>query len=418
MSGADPARIDLRGLVRPGDTVWWPQGSGEPTPLTAALVEQRAELGPLTVFVATTLSTTLQPEHADHIRFLGLGGLGETARLSRLGLVEVLPVRIASLPALLADGRLPIDVLFVQVTPPDEHGRCSLGVVTDYVAAAMDRARTVVAEINAQMPRTCGDTLVDAARFDHVVHTDRPLITAERRTPSDAIDAVAREVAARIPDGATLQLGIGAVPDALVPHLRSHTDLGAHSGMIGDWVPELVEAGVLTNARKPVDRGVTVTGAIFGSERLYRWADGNPTLRMRTLSGTHSAAALAAQPDLFAVNSAIEVDLGGQVNAEMLGGRYVGGVGGQLDFARAACASMRGRSIVALPSTASAGRTTRIVARLADAVVTTPRADADLIVTEYGTADLRGATLRERAARLIAIAHPAHRDALERASRS
>jgi acyl-CoA hydrolase len=405
--------FDFRAVVRPGDTVLWPQGSGEPTALTSALVRQRADLGGITVFVATTLGATLQPEHVDHIRFLGLGGLGETARLSRRGLVEVMPARVSTLPSLLRTGQLSADVVLVQVSPPDENGQCSLGLVTDYVRAAVDQARTVVAEVNAQVPRTRGDTAIAYGRFDHVLHTDRPPLTVRPGEPSAAVLAVAKQVAALVPDGATLQLGIGGVPDALARFLGYKADLGVHSGMIGDWVPILVEAGVITNSRKPVDCGVTVTGALFGTERLYRWADDNPRLCMRALDGTHGAAALSALPDLWAINSAIEVDLTGQINAEMMNGAYVGGIGGQLDFARAACSSRRGRSVVALASTAARGTVSRIVTRLPDEVVTTPRADADLVVTEFGVADLRGATLHQRAARLMAIAHPAHRAALE-----
>ena len=202
--------------------------------------------------------------------------------------------------------------------------------------------------------------------------------------------------------------------DALGHHLHVKTDLGIHSGVIGDTTLSLMESGVVTNARKEIDSGLTVTGALFGTQRLYDWADRQPTLQLRPLAYTHDASVLANFSTFFAVNGAVEVDLTGQINSEMVGGRHVGAVGGQLDFANAAMASRHGRSIVGLPSTAAGGTVSRITARMTDSIVSTTRADADLIVTEFGIADLRGATVRQRRERLIAIAHPDHREALRR----
>jgi acetyl-CoA hydrolase len=234
-----------------------------------------------------------------------------------------------------------------------------------------------------------------------------------RRDPSVEDEAIAAHVAALVPDGATMQFGVGGTPDAVLAALGDKHDLGVHSGLISDAVLDLVEAGVVTNARKPIDAGLTVTGVIVGSERLYRWADRNPHLLMRPASYTHNPQVLSSFDRFFAINAAIEVDLGGQINAEMVNGTYVGAVGGHGAFARAGAAAPQGRSIIALASTAAGGAISRIVGRLGDAVTTTPRADADLVVTEHGVADLRGATLRQRAERLIAVADPAHREALQ-----
>ena len=220
-------------------------------------------------------------------------------------------------------------------------------------------------------------------------------------------------MAAIVPDGATIQIGIGGTPDAVLARLRDRRDLGIHSGLLSDAVVELIEAGAVTNARKEHDRGVTVTGSLLGTARLYAWADGNPSLALRSLDHTHDPTVLAGLRSLHAINSAIEVDLTGQVNAEVVGGRYVGAVGGQGAFARAGSMAPAGRSIIALPATAAGGTVSRIVPRLAAATVTTPRADADLVVTEHGVADLRGATLGERRERLLAIAAPHLRDGLD-----
>jgi acyl-CoA hydrolase len=366
------------------------------------------------VFVGSSYSGLFRPEHADAMRFCGFGGVGRTSELTKAGVLDVLPVHIGSLPELIAARRLPVDVVLVQLSSPDEQGRHSLGLVADYLQPAIATARTVVAEINPHCPFTYGDTLVPAERLGLVVHDDRPLLSIELQPPSPVEEAIASSVAALIPDGATIQFGVGRTPDAVLRKLVDKRDLGVHSGLISDALVDLIETGVVTNRRKPIDPSVTVTGALLGTDRLYRWADRNPDLAMRALSYTHDPRILAAFDHFYAINSALEVDLTGQINAETVGGRHLGTIGGQGAFARAALTSPGGRSIIALPSVARRGETTRIVANLPDRVVTTSRADADLIVTEHGVADLRGATISERRTRLIAIADPRHRDELER----
>ena len=404
--------IDLRRFLRPGDTVLIGQGTAEPRSLVEALIAQRYELAPLRVFVGASFTGLFEPAHADALDFAGFGGVGRTSTLPRAGVMSILPVHIGSLPSLILDGRLRVDAVFAQVSEPNGDGQHSLGLVADYLQAAMARARVTLAEVNSRVPFTFGDTLVPAANLAATVRDDRPLITAERRAALPEDDVIGRLVASIIPDGATLQFGIGGTPDAVLSHLHGRRDLGVHSGLISDALLDLIESGAVTNARKEIDAGTTVTGALFGTDRLYRWADRNPKLAMRSLSYTHSPRVLAALGSLYAINSAVEVDLTGQINGELAAGQYVGTVGGQGAFARAAISSEAGRSIVALPSTARGGASSRIVRRLTDGVTSTPRADADLIVTEHGIADLRGANLHERAERLIAIADPRHQPEL------
>jgi acyl-CoA hydrolase len=406
------AQIDLSRYVRAGDRIAWGQGAGEPRSLVRALVEQRAQLGGVEVFLGVSFSETLRSEHADHIRFRGLGGFGTNARLSRDGLLEVVPCHMSAVPGLIAEGRIGVDVVFVQVSPADGRGRHSLGVVADYVRAAIAKARVVIAEIDERTPRTRGDTELDAASFTTVIHADEgpPEVPPARIGPVE--ESIAERVAERIPDGAVLQFGIGSTPEAVAARLRDKRDLGIHTSLFGDRALELIECGAVTNARKVVDRGIAVAGMLVGTRRLYDYAHENPALQLRPIAYTHGISVLARLAGFVAVNSAVEVDLTGQVNAESLRGVHVGAVGGAVDFMRGAVAAPGGCSIVALPSTARDGAVSRIVPRLTGGVTTAARSDVDLIATEHGVADLRGMTLGERARRLLAIADPAFREEL------
>ena len=403
--------IDLRTIVAPGDHILWGQGTGEPQTLTEALIAQRADLGGVNVFLGSSFSTTLKPEHADHIHFTGIGGIGGNAVLARAGVLDVIPCHISAVPRLIAAGELPVDVVFVQVAPAGPDGRHSLGLVSDYVAAAMARARVVVAEINDQVPRTRGES-VNAADFDHAIRTSRSPVVVPTPALGVAERRIGELVAELVPERAVLQLGIGSVPGAVASGLAGRRDLAVHGGVIGDWIVDLMQSGVVTNVHKPIDTGITTTGAVFGSRRLYDYVDDNPAIQLRPISYTHNPQILVGLDRLIAVNGAVEVDLTGQVNAETLRGVHIGAVAGQVDFVRAALASSEGLSIIALRSSARGGEVTRIVSRLADGVVTTPRSDADVVITEHGVAHLRGVSLPERARRLIAIADPSVRDTL------
>ncbi len=401
--------FDLLRFIRAGDTVTWGEGTAEPLPLTRELVRSRADIGPITVFVLTSLSDTLQPEHGDVFTFAGLGPAGTNRHLSRAIGFETYPIHLSALPGFIANGTIPIDVVLVQVSPADENGRHSLGVVVDYLQTAIQHARVVVAEVNDQMPYTLGDTLVDGSLFTATIETDRPLLELSAPRPGPVEQRIGAATATLVPDGATIQVGIGSLPAAVLAALHDKSDLGVHSGIVGDGILDLIERAVVTNRKKSIDIGVTVASALFGSRRLYDYADRNPAITLRSVDYTHSLDTLAQIDDLVVVNSAVEVDLTGQVNAETVPGHSVGAVGGQVDFIRGAARSRRGRSLILLPSTARQGGVSRIVSRLNEGVVTTARSDVDTVITEWGIADLRGRSNSERARLLAGIAHPEYR---------
>ncbi len=407
-----PEDLDLRAYVRPGDRIVWGDSTGEPLTLSEAVVAQRAALGGVSVFLAFTFSDTLQPAHADHLRMVGIGGIGTLRRLTRARVVEIIPMHIGQIYGSLLDGSIGCDVAMVQVSPAGPDGRHSFGVTGDFIAAAVTRARTVIAEVNDQVPYTYGDHWLDPDRIDVLVPTSRPLLTIPSAKPGPVEQAIARHAGAFIGDGATLQMGIGIIPDAILGSLTDRRDVGIHSGIVTDVLVDLVEAGAVTNARKPIDAGISITGTFGGTKRLYDFAHRNRTVGLRDSLTTHGDKALTQLPNLVTVNSAIEVDLTGQVGAENTEDEYIGGIGGQADYMRNGQRSPSGHAILALPATVR-GNISRIRARLSGAV-TTARADADVIVTEFGAAELRNQPLRERARRMIAIAHPDHREALER----
>ncbi|MCT9810046.1 acetyl-CoA hydrolase [Acidovorax sp. Be4] len=404
----------LQALLRPGDTLWWGQATAEPLTLTRALVDNRhalAQGGRLRVFVGIGVSDTLRPEQADVIDFFGYSAGGPHRKLAQAGVLDIVPCHYSHLPGLIEEGLLPADVVLLQVSPPDAQGRYSLGLVHEYLPAALRKARVVIAEVNPEIPWTHGSVYLSADDFALLVDAQHPPLSLERSAPGPVELAIAGHIAALVEDGATLQVGIGNLPEAVLSALHGHRDLGLHSGAVGDGIAALAEAGVLTNARKSLDAGVGIGGILMGSERLRKWAHGNPGFALRETAYTHDAQVLACSHKLAAINSAIEVDLTGQINAEVVGGVYVGAVGGALDFLRGAARSRGGLPIVALPATAKGA--TRIVAQLSGPV-STPRSDAGLIVTEYGVADLRGQPLSRRVRRLIDIAAPEHRAELER----
>lgn len=408
------ASLDLSSLIRPGDTVLCGQADAEAVPLTRALAAQRASVGGrFRVFLGISLSDAFAPEHADCIDFVSYCGTGSNRALAKAGVLDILPTHYSHMPELILSGRLPVDVLVIQLAPPDEQGRYSLGLAHEFLIAALERARVVIAEVNDQAPWTFGERYVTEDEIDVIVRTSRPPVESPGGRSGEADLAIARHVAGMVEDGATLQFGLGALPETILAQLKGHRDLGIHSGTIGDGAADLTELGVITNARKSIDPGVTVTGMLMGSSRIHRFAHRNAGIMFRGSDYTHGPDVLARIDRFTALNSAVEVDLTGQINAELAGGTYVGAIGGALDFLRAARRSRGGLPIVALP--AMAGKASRIVARVGG-VVSTPRSDAGIIVTEYGVADLRGVPLKERVRKMIAIAHPDVREQLERDS--
>jgi len=414
MQELSAATLDLSRIIRPGDTIFVGQGTAEALTLTEALAAQRAQIGGVKVFLGPTFSNTWQPEHADYLTFLSYGALGNNQRLAKAGLLNVIPSHMSQLPQLIDSGTLPADVVLIQLSPPNARGEYSFGIANDYLTDAMGRARVVIAEVNEQIPWTHGSDLLKELRIDYLVRTSRPLLELKGATIGVTEQRIAAHAAEFIGDRAVLQTGIGAIPDAILSALRARRDLGVHSGLIGDCVIDLIERGVMNGARKNIDCGLAVGGVVFASESSYRFLHENPRVLLQSVRHTHNLQVIAALDNFIAINSAIEVDLTGQVNAEMAGANYIGAVGGQLDFVRGAWASRGGRSIIALPATTKNDSISRIVARIDSGNVTTPRSDADLIVTEWGAAELRGQTLAERMRRMVAIAHPDFREGLER----
>ena len=299
----------------------------------------------------------------------------------------------------------------LQLAPADAAGNYSLSMAHEYLLSAIDVARVVIAEVNEQAPWTWGERALRDDDLDYIIHTSRPPLELNQHAPGETELAIARNVAGLIEDGSTLQFGLGALPEAILSALADRRDLGIHSGAIGDKTAELMQAGTITNARKNIDRGSTVAGVMFGGRRIQQFCHLNPAVQFRSTVYTHDAGVLASIERFVALNSAVEVDLSGQINAETADGVYVGAVGGAIDFLRGAQRSVGGLPIVAMPSTA--GNISRIVAKLGGPV-STPRSDAGIFVTEYGVADLRGAPLSERTRKIVAIAHPDFREQLER----
>lgn len=405
--------IRLSRHIRPGDAIIWGQSHAEPTTLIGHLIEQRREIGRTRVFLGIGRGGQLQPDHADAFDLLAYCGTGANRKLVQAGVLDILPAHYSHLPRLIETGELPVDVLMLQVSPPDERGRHSLGMAREYLVPALARARVVLGEVNPDVPWTHGGPTLAKDDFALLVPSGQRLIEDEVRPPSAVDMAIGRHVAGLIEDGATLQVGIGTIPDAVLARLADRRDLGLHTGAMGDGAATLWETGAITNARKSIDVGIGVTGTLMGGERIRRLAHRNPALELRGTDEIHGPGVLGRIERFVALNSAIEVDLTGQVNSEMAGGRYLGGIGGIVDFLRAAGASRGGVPIIALPSTG--GGRSRLVPSLSGPV-TVARSDACVIVTEYGVADLRGVSLRDRPARLIAIAHPDHREDLERAA--
>ncbi|MBB3605990.1 acyl-CoA hydrolase [Mycolicibacterium sp. BK556] len=402
--------IDFTEFLSRDDGVWWGQAAAEPRPLVDALITQNARIGPIRTFTGLSWNDQLALNMPARVSMVSYGGLGELRELSRTGRLEVVPCHYSALPRMFAERRLPSDVGLVQVAPPDRDGRCSLGIGVDYVADAVPHTPVLIAEINAQMPPTQGTEPIPLQRFAATITTDRPLPEDPTRSPDPVDRQIAAHIAALVDDGDTVQLGVGSLGAAVLDALGGHQDLGFHTGMITDALMRLIDKGVASGCRKEVEPGLVVAGTALGSAELYRRCPELPIL-FRPTSFTHTPQILSRLKSLVSVNFAVEVDLSGQVGAEISGGVYVGAVGGQVDFTRAAALTGK-RSIIALRSSFR-GRST-IKARLDGGVVTTARSDVDVVVTEHGAAHLRGCSIGERARRLATVAAPQFRDQLEK----
>ncbi|WOC13237.1 acetyl-CoA hydrolase/transferase family protein [Gordonia sp. MP11Mi] len=391
-----------------GTGVWWGQAAAEPRPLVDALLEPGRKRGPLRLFTGLSWNDTLTSVLGDDDEMISYGGLGALRKLGDR--LQVVPCHYGAMPRLFAEGHLPADIGLIQVSPPDDDGRCSLGIGSDYMADAAAVTPRLFAEINKQMPAVPGAPSLPLERFAGMVETDRRLANETVREPEDADRRIAAGIAGLIDDGDTLQIGVGAIGAAVLEALVGHRDLGVHTGMVTDGVMRLIDAGVITNAAKPIDRGFCVAGTALGSTELYDRSTELP-FRFAATSYTHAPQVLSQISNLVAVNFAIEVDLTGQVGAELSRGNYLGAVGGQVDFARAASYTGK-RSVVALRAAVRGRSSIKFV--LEEGAVSTGRADVDCVVTEYGVAHLRGQPLAERRRRLIGVAAPEFRDDLAR----
>ncbi len=398
-----------------GSRVFVSAACSTPFELLGHLAEERAHFGDLEIVVGHLRKPIpLLPHAGKPFRFTTLHASEVYEDLWETGHVDLLPCRYSDYGRLfVGDGAYPVDAALVQVSTPGPDGRVSLGVSVGSTLDLVRGAPLVIAQMNPQMPYTHGAGELPLDAFDYLVRADEPIQELEARPPDETTRTIAASAAGEIPDGATLQFGIGAIPDAILHALSGHRDLGLHGGMVSDACVDLVEAGVLNGSRKEWGRGALVAAEVIGTRRLYDWVDRNPVLQTAPSSCSHGAALLAACPDFVAINSAVEVALDGAVNAESIGSRRVSGPGGQPDFAIGASLAATHRSILAFPSTAAGGTVSRIVERLDPSATTTlPRFLVDRIVTEFGVARLRGLPLRARAQALIEIAHPDFRDAL------
>jgi acyl-CoA hydrolase len=404
--------LDFRDHLRPGDRLVWGQACGEPRTLVHHLLSGPLPHG-LSAFIGIDLSNAIRVEHAARVRLTSYIGSGGNSALHAAGLLDLTPRHYSTLPDYVSAPDTGAHVVMVRIPPPDPDGRVSLGTNHDYLVDAVRQARVVIAEIDGRAPFTEGDADLSTADIDVAVPATLSAAELLPRPPQQVQRRIAAHVAQLVEDGATLQVGVGSLTDAVLAQLDDRRRLGLHSGQLTDGVADLMMSGALTGECKTLDRGVAVAGMLLGSRRLFDFADRNPRISLRRAGYTHAYAVLAQQPKLTAINSALEVDLTGQINSEVAQGRYVGAIGGAVDFLRGAAASPGGVPIIMLPATA--GPTSRIVAALSGPV-SVPRSDVGVIVTEHGHADLRGLTLGQRADALIAIAAPEHRDRLSHAA--
>lgn len=403
--------------IKSGDSIYIQSNAAAPVPLIEALVERNGELKDVEIFHILTMGPAeyIKPEYADSFKVHALF-IGQNVREAvNEGRADYTPCFLSEIPSLFRSRILPLDVCLLQVSPPDEHGFCSYGVSVDCSLAARKTARIVIAEVNRQMPRTLGRSFVHFSRLDHVVETDRPLPELQAKPIDEVADTIGKHVATLVEDGATLQMGIGTIPDAILKNLEDKKDLGIHSEMFSDGILDLVEMGVLTNDRKTVLQGKIAVSFVMGSRRLYDFVDNNPQIEFQTSDFINDPFVIARNFKMTAINSALQVDLSGQVCSDSVGETLYSGFGGQVDFIRGAARAEGGKPIIAIPSTARGGEVSRIVTHLSkgSGVVTT-RADVHYVVTEYGIADLFGKNLKDRARELIGIAHPKFREGLEK----
>jgi acyl-CoA hydrolase len=402
--------------IRSGDRVFIHGASATPTPLIEAMC-RRTDLENVTLYHLHTTGSAPFAEPAARGRFLSVSLFAGPAMREPIaqGRADFMPVFLSDIPALFTSGAIPLDLALLQLSPPNQHGDCTLGTSVDAALAASMSAKKLVAEINQQMPRTHGNSVVRFADLTAFIATDRPLAEAPVAPQTEVEARIGELVASLVEDGACLQMGIGAIPDAVLARLHDKHDLGVHTEMFSDGLIPLMENGVVTNRRKKVHAGRTVASFVTGSRKLFEFVDDNQLIEFHPCDRTNDTALIRKNDRVVAINSAIEVDLTGQVCADSMGHRIYSGIGGQMDFVRGAALSVGGKPIIALPSTAANGTLSRIVLDLKPgAGVVTTRGHAHWVVTEHGVVNVHGKTLRERGEALISIAHPSFRAQLTR----
>lgn len=402
--------------VRSANRIFLHGACATPTPLAEALAERR-DLEDVHIYHLHTAGPApfAAPGREKEFRSVSVFSGGPVRAAIAEGRADFVPIFLSDIPDLFTSGTVPLDFAFVQLSPPDAHGLCSLGTSCDAAKAAVESARYVIAEINDRMPRTHGNNIVPFSRIDRFIATNRPLHTHAPEPETEVDGRIGELIANLVEDGSTLQMGIGGIPDAALARMRNKRDLGIHSEMFSDGVVDLFEAGAITNRHKVVGLGRIITSFVNGTERLFKFIDDNPNVAFYPCDWTNDTSIIRQNPRVVAINSAIQIDLTGQVCADSIGHRIYSGIGGQMDFIRGAALSPGGKPIIALPSTAKNGTISRIVTQLAPgAGVVTTRGHVHWVVTEYGAVNLHGRTLRERGEALISIAHPDFRAELQR----
>jgi len=406
--------------IRSGDHVWIHSGCSNPEELISAMVARAGELEGVEVSHILTLGHAdyVKPQFASPFRHRALFAGANVRDAVNEGRADFVPVHLHQIPRLIYEGILPIDVALIHISPPDEHGFCSYGVEVGCTKAAAESARIVIALVNKRMPRALGDAFINVAKLTHVVEVDRdPLEIAMAGKVSETSRAVGQNIAALIEDGSTLQMGIGEIPDAVLFYLKDKKNLGIHTELFSDGLVELVETGVVTNEAKTLHRSKTVAAFVLGGKKTFDFLDNNPFVEFPPTDYVNDPFVISQNEKMVAINSALSVDITGQVCADSIGRNIYSGFGGQVDFIRGAARSKGGKPIIAMPSTARGGKVSRICDVLTEGSgVVTTRADVHYVVTEYGVASLFGKGLKERAQELIAVAHPEFRDELKTAA--
>lgn len=387
----------------------------EPKILVDALVKNKEnfENSEIVHMVAMGKAEYVNSDMKKHFTHNALFAGASTRKAVQDGRADFTTCYFHEVPKLFKEGDLQVDVALIQTSLPDEHGNCSMGISIDYIKSAAENAKLIIAQVNKHMPRTMGDSFIHVSDIDYIVEHSEPLIELCPPKIGDIEKAIGKNCASLVEDGSTLQLGIGAIPDAALLFLKDKKNLGIHSEMISDGVLDLVKSGVINNKAKNFHTGKMIVTFVMGTKALYDYVDNNPLVEFHPVDYVNNPIIIAKNDKMISINSCVQIDLTGQICSESIGYKQISGVGGQVDFVRGATMSRGGKSIIAIPSTAAKGKVSRIVSVLDEgAVVTTSRNDVDYIVTEYGIARLKGKTLKERGRVLIGISHPDFRDEL------